>query len=195
MSFSRKKAFLLIFTFFITVVSAQEDVANKCQNGCKHKVEYCEPYESKCLPCEPICIPPANQKFADCVEKCAPFLQDLLIQHYNEPNDVHMSTIEGLLIVVTGVTSVTLVILLTLVILKIVNKGSLRSKTDILPMYQLNGAGSETIRTLSTSVPDTGLTTRTNGSRIPSEDRVPSNRSSYDNPAMIPSPSHARSRM
>ena len=170
-------------------ISGQEE-SNKCQNGCKHKVEFCDPYESKCLPCEPICKPPSNQKFAECAKNCVPFLQDLLMQHYNEPVlEVHLNTIEGLLIVVTGVTSVTLVILLTLVILKIVNKGSLRSKTDILPMYQLNG--SETIRTLSTSVPDT----RTNGSRIPSEDRVPSNRSSYDNPAMIPSPSHARSRL
>ena len=76
--------------------------------------------------------------------------------------------------------------MLTLLVLKISKKGRRRSKSDIIPMHHYQVEGS-TIRTISTTVPESGLTTT--NSRMPTENRAPSIRDSnesYDNPLMIP---------
>ena len=52
-----------------------------------------------------------------------------------------------------------------------------------MPMYHIE---SSTIHTLSTGVPES---TKINSRRIAVEDWAPSE-SGYDNPAMVPSPSH-----
>ena len=110
----------------------------------------------------------------------------------NKPQQINTTLIEVLLVIVTVVTSVTLVILLAFVVSKILLKGSKKAKTDLMPMYQFqNSNGTDTIQTLSTSVPET------RPSRVPTEDRVPasnnlmvqgSNQSGYDNPILMPSP-------
>ena len=111
----------------------------------------------------------------------------------NKPEHVNTSLIETLLVVLTCVTCITLIILLTLVITKIINKGSRIAKTDLLPMYQFHNGntsgGSDTLRTVSTTVADSR-------SRIPTEDRVPSSgQSGYDNPVMlVPSPPTSANR-
>ena len=79
-SFKNNMRFLvLIISLILACVSsaAQED-SNTCGN-CKHKLEYCDPYESTCQPCEAICLPPTNQKFAECGKLCHNFIQDILI--------------------------------------------------------------------------------------------------------------------
>ena len=183
------KNFLVVICIFcLTVVSgAQEPETNSCTNGCKNKVEYCEEYESKCQLCETICLPPTNQKFAECGKKCAEFLQDILIEHFNEPkHQVHLDTVEALLVLVTCISIITLVIVSILVVLKVIDLKfgpKTRKKTEIMPMYQVE---SSTIRTLSTGVPES---TTINSRRIPVEDRAPSE-CGYDNPVMVPSPSH-----
>ena len=106
--------------------------------------------------------------------------------HYNEPkHQIHLNTVEALLILITGLTSISMILMLTLLVLKISKKGRRRSKSDIIPMHHYQVEGS-TIRTISTTVPESGLTTN---SRMPTEDRAPSIRDSnesYDNPLMIP---------
>ncbi len=161
---------------------AQDD---SCQDGCKHKIEYCDAYESKCQPCEAICLPPTNPKFSDCAKSCSAFLQDLLIQKFNEPNDTSkLDTIQALVIIVTCVSILSLVIIMAFVIHNIMERSSKKARTDVMPLYQYD-TGTNTIRTLSTNVSDTN-----NGfsSRIPVEDRAPSE-VGYDNPVMNPSPS------
>ena len=71
---------VLVISLILACVSsaAQEEEGNKCGN-CKHKLEYCDPYESTCQPCEAICLPPTNQKFAECGKLCHNFIQDILI--------------------------------------------------------------------------------------------------------------------
>ena len=182
------KLFLVVIGIFsLTVVSgAQESVVNSCANGCKNKIEYCEEYESKCQLCETICLPPTNQKFAECGKKCASFLQDILIEHFNEPkHQVHLDTVESLLVLVTCISIITLVIVSILVVLKVIDLKigpKVRNKTEIMPMYHVE---TSTIRTLSTGVPES---TTANSRRIPVEDQAPSEYG-YDNPAMAPSPS------
>ena len=73
---------VLIISLILACVSSaaqEEDISNKACGNCKHKLEYCEPYESTCQPCEAICLPPTNQKFAECGKLCHNFLQDILI--------------------------------------------------------------------------------------------------------------------
>ena len=72
--------FLVLITSLILacVSSAAQEDSNTCGN-CKHKLEYCDPYESTCQPCEAICLPPTNQKFAECGKLCHNFIQDILI--------------------------------------------------------------------------------------------------------------------
>ena len=179
---------LSIFSLITAVSIAQEsETRNLCTNGCKNKVEYCEEYESKCQLCETICLPPTNQKFTECGKKCSAFLQDILIEHYNEPkHQVHLDTVEALLVLVTCISIITLVVLTVLVVLKAIEKfgSKIRAKTEIMPMYHVE---SSTIRTLSTGVQESSgaISSR----RIPIEDRAPSE-SGYDNPVMVPSPSH-----
>merc|ERR1712062_168453 len=186
-SFKNNMRFLvLIISLILACVSsaAQED-SNTC-GSCKHKLEYCDPYESTCQPCEAICLPPTNQKFAECGKLCHNFIQDILIDHYNEPkHQIHLNTVEALLILITGLTSISMVLMLTLLVLKMSKKGRRRSKSDIIPMHHYQVEGS-TIRTISTTVPESGLTTN---SRMPTENRAPSIRDSnesYDNPLMNP---------
>ena len=183
------KSFLLTISIFsLTVSTAQESAINSCTNGCKNKVEYCEEYESTCQLCETICLPPTNQKFAECGIKCSAYLQDILIDHYNEPkHHVHLDTVEALLVVVTCISIITLVIVSVLVVLKVIDKfgSQIRNKTEIMPMYQVE---SSTIRTLSTGVPESTSMNTVNSRRIPVEDRAPSE-SGYENPVMVPSPS------
>ena len=72
---------VLIISLILACVSSaaqEEEGNNKCGN-CKHKLEYCDPYESTCQPCEAICLPPTNQKFAECGKLCHNFIQDILI--------------------------------------------------------------------------------------------------------------------
>lgn len=161
--------------------SAQED---SCQNGCKHKLEYCDAYESKCQPCEVICLPPTNQKFAECGQLCPAFLQDILIEHYNEPkHQIHLDTVESLLIIVTCVTIIILVGICVLIIFQIMDKGSKRGRTDVMPLYQL-----QSVRTVSTNLTEDHANSTAINSRIPCEDRAPSQAGCYDNPLMVPSP-------
>ena len=180
---------LVLISLILTCIvsSAQEDNVVKNCGNCKHKIEYCDPYESTCQPCEAICLPPTNQKFTECGKLCANFLQDILIDHYNEPkHQIHLNTVEALLILITGLTSISMILLLTLLVMKIGRKGRRKVKSDIIPMYQVEGS---TIRTISTSVPETSVGTNTITSRIPTEDRAPSTRDSnesYENPLMIP---------
>ena len=154
-------------------------------------VEYCYPYKSTCPSCEPIYLLPSNQKFEECAKFCYNFIQDILIEHYNEPkHQIHLSTVEALLIIITGLTSVSLVLLLSLVVLKVMKKGRRRIKSDVIPMYPMDHA---TIKTISTSVPNTSVATH--NSRVPTEDRAPSTRDSnesYENPLMIPNASRNR---
>ena len=127
--------FLVLISLLTCVSTAQED-PKSCGN-CKHKVEYCDPYESTCQSCEAICLPPSNQKFEECAKFCYNFIQDILIEHYNEPkHQIHLSTVEALLIIITGLTSVSLVLLLSLVVLKVMKKGRRRIKSDIIPTYR-----------------------------------------------------------
>jgi len=139
-------------------------------------------------------------------QNCVPFLQDLLLQNQNQAEKINSGLIETLLVIITGVTIVTLIIVLALVVSKILVKNQQKNKTDIIPMYHLqNGhatatittssdthrTGSDSIRTLSTMVADS------QPSRIPSEDRVPSSsaQSGYDNPVMlVPSPPTSANR-
>ena len=69
---------LIISLILACVSSAAQEDSNTCGN-CKHKLEYCDPYESTCQPCEAICLPPTNQKFAECGKLCHNFIQDILI--------------------------------------------------------------------------------------------------------------------
>ena len=173
--------FVILFSILSTVSSAQEN--ENCQSGCHHKLEYCDPYETKCKPCEALCLPPSNPKFAECGKKCVKYLQDILQEHYNEPkHHIHLETLEALLIIVSCVSILTLVGVLALILLKIAKKGLKRAKTNVMPLYNVEG---NTIKTLSTSVPDS--TSPRNEvqitSRIPVEDRAPSEYG-YDNPSM-----------
>ena len=82
-SFKNNMRFLvLIISLILACVSSaaqEEDISNKACGNCKHKLEYCDPYESTCQPCEAICLPPTNQKFAECGKLCHNFIQDILI--------------------------------------------------------------------------------------------------------------------
>jgi hypothetical protein len=207
----RNNLIFLLLAFWpaalLIMASAQENQEGQCQNGCLHKIEFCDPYESKCGSCEAICLPPTNSKFKDCGKFCSNFLQDLLIKHYHhqenvddESKKVDLETVEALLVIVTCVTILTLILVVSLIVIKFQFKNGIKAKTDILPMLQLQNSAS--VRTLSTCVaseettssirqPQNGLqTVSSRRPRVPSEDRVPSNRNSYENPAMVPSPSH-----
>ena len=170
-----KHNFILLIILYCA--TAQE----LCQDGCQHKSEYCDPYESKCKQCEEICLPPTNQKFAECGKHCSNFLQDLLIQHFQEPKSqiANLNTLESLTIVATCFTIFTWLLVTIPLVVKLVEKSKNGKKiNEILPMYQIENG---TIRTLSTNVPEN------TSSRIPVEDRAPSE-VGYDNPVMNMNP-------
>ncbi len=177
----------------ILLVSAQSCSSEKCLE----RVEYCDSYDSTCAKCEDICLPPTNSKFEDCSANCGKFLQDVLIEHWKVGTNADLDTVEVLLAVITAVTLVTLLVVVALAISwKMAQNNANPYKCDVMPLSQIQNSGS--VRTISTriseernirspphnSVNGYAQSNRSTNSRIPSEDRAPS----YENPAMIPSP-------
>lgn len=169
-----------LLAFLLSCASSAQE--NSCQTGCQAKLEYCDAYESKCQPCEIICLPPTNQKFAECGKLCPSFLQDILIDHYNEPkHQIHLDTVESLLIIVVCVSIIILVGICVLIIFQILDKTGFKrtNRTEIMPLYQLQSA-----RTVSTNLTEDQSNNTAMNSRIPCEDRAPSQAGCYDNPIM-----------
>lgn len=151
-------------------------------SACKPRIEYCEQYESRCQSCEAVCLPPTNGRFKECGKYCTDFLQDFLIAHSSGPQ---LHTVEVLLYIVTAVSLVTLLVALGVAVVKIQSWKILRLQEKVKENKSFS-SHSVSMRTLSTRVSDANHVL--GKPRIPSEDRVPSNRSSYENPAMVPSP-------